>query len=69
MAEEIGIDMSQLRQDMELSEVQSTLDNAREPARKLSITGTPAIIVGSNIVRGAIDKDRLSAMISEAREE
>ena len=69
MAEEIGIDMSQLRQDMELSEGQSTLDNAREPARKLSITGTPAIIVGSNIVRGAIDKDRLSAMISEAREE
>ena len=44
------------------------LDDTKALANKLSISGTPAIIVGSEIVRGAISKDRLKAMIAAARE-
>ena len=69
IAEEIGLDMARLRRDMESTETETVLENARELARELSVTGTPAIIVGSNIVRGAIDIGRLKAMVAAARAE
>ena len=69
IAEEIGLDMDRLRSDMASTETEAVLENASDLARQLSVTGTPAIIVGSNIVRGAIDKGRLKAMVAAARAE
>ena len=67
IAEEIGLDMVRMRRDIESTEIAATLAKTRELADKLSVTGTPAIIVGSNIVRGAIDKGHLRAMVAAAR--
>ena len=68
IAKEVGLDLTRLRKDMDLRGVQGVLDGTKALANKLSISGTPAIIVGSEIVRGAISKDRLKAMIAAARE-
>ena len=68
IAKEVGLDLTQLRTDMDLRGVQGMLDDTKALANKLSISGTPAIIVGSEIVRGAISKDSLKALIAAARE-
>ena len=68
IAEEVGLDIPRLRKDMESSTVQTVLDDAKNLADQLSVSGTPAIIVGSNLVRGAISKDRLKAMVTAARQ-
>ena len=67
-AEKVGLDIPRLRKDMDSSVVQDLLDDAKNLADQLSVSGTPAIIVGSNLVRGAISKDRLKAMVTAARQ-
>ena len=67
-ATEVGLDIDRLKKDMALRSVQGILDDTKDLAQSLSITGTPAIIVGSNIIRGAIGKERLKALIAATRE-
>ena len=67
IAKDVGLDVERLKKDMELRGVQGILDDTRELANKLSITGTPAIIVGDELIRGAIDTDRLKFLIAQAR--
>lgn len=67
VAGEVGLDIARLKKDMALRSVQGILDDTKDLAQNLSITGTPAIIIGSNIIRGAIGKDRLKALIAATR--
>ena len=67
IAEEVGLDLVRLKKDMSLGEVEGILTDTQTLANKLSIAGTPAIILGSAIVRGAIGKEELKAMIAAAR--
>ena len=52
---------------MELRGVQGILDDTKVLADKLSISGTPAIIVGEELIRGAIGKERLKSLIGQVR--
>jgi len=67
IAKDVGLDVERLKKDMELRGVQGILDDTRELANKLSISGTPAIIIGDELIRGAIDTDRLKFLIAQAR--
>ena len=67
VAGEVGLDIARLKKDMALRSVQGILDDTKDLAQNLSIAGTPAIIIGSNIIRGAIGKDRLKALIAATR--
>ena len=67
IATEVGLDLARLKKDMDLRSVQGILDDTKDLAQNLSITGTPAIIIGSNIIRGAIGKERLKALIASTR--
>jgi protein-disulfide isomerase len=69
IAENVGLDVATLRRDMEDPAIQDSLVRTRALARALGITGTPAFIIGDNIVPGAVEMDRLKALIKQAREQ
>jgi protein-disulfide isomerase len=70
IANELGLDIPQLEQDMESADVQASLDEARELAQKLGLQGTPLYLIGDRIIPGAPDDlyDQLVEKVTEVRE-
>ncbi|MGV1014463.1 MAG: DsbA family protein [Methyloceanibacter sp.] len=70
IAEEIGLDVEQLKKDMEGEEVEQALAEAREIAQKLGLQGTPLYLIGDQVIPGAPEDlyDQLSAKVTEVRE-
>lgn len=70
IATNLGLDVEQLVMDASLPEVQAKLDANRALAADLGVTGTPAFLVfgpdGVQVSPGALDADRLGAMIDAA---
>jgi len=67
IAEDIGLDMDQLRRDMEAPEIDAMLQRNFALAQALQINGTPAFVIGDEIVRGAIDMRTLRHIVGQAR--
>lgn len=67
IAEQVGLDPSQLTQDMESDDVSRAIEANYELASALGIEGTPAFVIGDALVPGAVDKARLAELIEEAR--
>ncbi len=68
LAEGVGIDVEKLRTDMEAPEVVALIQRHYELADKLGVSGTPAFVIGSELVPGAIDVETLKAKIRQARQ-
>ncbi len=68
IAEEIGLDVDQLRSDMEAPEVQAHIDESMRLAQALGFNGTPSFVIGDNLVPGLVEQDQLEALVDEARE-
>ena len=68
IAREIGLDIEQLRIDMQAPEVTEHIETSMRLAELLGITGTPAFIIGDNVVPGAVDQATLAGFVEEARE-
>ncbi|HXV24418.1 MAG TPA: DsbA family protein [Alphaproteobacteria bacterium] len=68
VAKDIGIDVEKLKADMEAPEVEALIRRHHEFAEKLGVTGTPAFVIGQEMVPGAIDIDTLRAKIERARQ-
>ncbi len=70
IADELGLDVEQLKTDMEGEEVAKALEEARELAQKLGLQGTPLYLIGDQIIPGAPEDlyDQLSAKVAEVRE-
>ncbi len=68
IAESVGLDTERLRADMEAPEVAEEIRQNYILARALDIDGTPAFIIGDEIVPGAIGLDDLKDLIETARE-
>ena len=66
-AEELGLDIDKLRADMELEAVQSHIATSRSLADGLNITGTPAFLVGDQMVPGYVDEDQINRLIEDIR--
>lgn len=67
LAERIGLDVARLKQDMRAEWVDQEIARARQLARALEINGTPAFVVGSELVPGAVSLQRLKDLIAQAR--
>lgn len=67
-AASVGLDVEQLREDM----ADPTLDQAFERniglARALGVSGTPAFVIGNELVPGAISAAELKTLIAAARD-
>ena len=67
MASQAGVDIEQLKSDMESPKTMAIIQRTREAAAALEIKGTPGLVVGDTIVPGAIGLDELVKLIAEER--
>jgi predicted DsbA family dithiol-disulfide isomerase len=68
VAEDVGLDLDQLRQDMEAQEVAEHIETSMRLTQALGFNGTPSFVIGDALVPGFVEKERLSDLVSEARD-
>jgi protein-disulfide isomerase len=66
-AEAVGLDADRLEADMAAPEVNAAIQANYALANELGIEGTPAFVIGTQLIPGAVDKARLEELIREAR--
>lgn len=66
-ASEAGIDIDQLKTDMASPAIAGIIARTRQAAEALQLTGTPALVIGDTVVRGAIDIDEFRRVITAER--
>ncbi len=69
LARQVGLDVEQLRTDMESDAVAREIAANMALAQALGIRGTPAFIVGDQVIPGAVGIDVLREVIAQARAE
>ena len=67
MAAQSGVDIEQLKSDMESPKTMAIIQRTREAAAALEINGTPGLVVGDTVVPGAIGLDELIKLIGKER--
>ena len=67
MAADIGLDVAKLKSDMQKPEIEAAIQRNYKLADKLAIQGTPAFVIGSELLPGAASVDELTAAIKRAR--
>lgn len=67
LAEEAGLALDRLKTDMNSPEVNAEIKRTIEIAKVLKLSGTPAFIVGTELIPGATDPETLQALLDEAR--
>lgn len=68
IAAKAGLDGPKLKKDMEDPKLMDVFSRHYALAEALGIEGTPAFIVGGELLPGAVDKERLERVVAEARE-
>lgn len=68
IAEEVGLDIAQLRDDMRAPGIEESIERTRQLATALGINGTPAFVIGDRLVPGAISLEQLRSLVRRARE-
>jgi len=68
IAEDIGLDVAQLRRDMEAPEIDAHIETSMRLAQVLGITGTPSFVIGDALVPGVVDAEQLQTLVTDARE-
>lgn len=66
-AERVRIDWARLRRDMDDPAIMARIGRNLELARALDIQGTPALIIGTTMVPGAVDLAELQRLTAAAR--
>jgi len=67
IAATVGLDIDQLRTDMDAPEVQAHIDTSMELARSLGFSGTPSFVVGDQLAPGLVDAEQLATMVDATR--
>ena len=67
MVAQAGLDIEQLKSDMESPKTMAIIQRTREAAAALEINGTPGLVVGDTIVPGAIGLEELVKLIADER--
>lgn len=69
IARSAGLDTEQLRADMADPGIEAALRRTFTLAEKLGIRGTPAFVIGGELVPGAVGADRMRALIEAKRQD
>jgi protein-disulfide isomerase len=69
LAEGLGLDVLRLKADMGSAEVNAEIVASARLAQELKLAGTPAFVVGSELIPGATDLATLKSLVSEVRAE
>ena len=68
VAKEVGLDIERLREDMKAPEIEASIARTRQLASALGINGTPAFVIGDQLVPGAVGIEQLRSLVRRARE-
>ncbi|MFW6077453.1 MAG: DsbA family protein [Hyphomicrobiales bacterium] len=68
VAERIGLDVDQLKADMERPEIAAVIEGNMQLAAALGIQGTPAFVIDDQLVPGAVGHEALAQVIGEVRD-
>ncbi|HET6308467.1 MAG TPA: DsbA family protein [Rhodopila sp.] len=66
-AKALNLDWPRMQRDMEDPAVQARIDANLKLAHELGIEGTPALVIGNNLVPGAVDLPNLEKAVAAAR--
>ena len=66
-ARALGLDWPRMAHDMDDPAVQARIDANLKLAHELGIQGTPALVIGNDLVPGAVDLPELQKMVADAR--
>lgn len=67
VAKKLGLDWGRMSKDMEDPAIRAQLDANLALAHALNIQGTPALVVGEEMVPGAVDAEALKRLVAAAR--
>ncbi len=62
-----GVDPGQMLADMEDPEFKAMIARNRNLARQLKINGTPALVIGDQVIPGAIELEQLRVLVAQTR--
>jgi protein-disulfide isomerase len=68
VAKEMGVDVARLQKDIDSAEVRGALQENMALGDKLSLTGTPAFIIGETVIPGAVGLEPLKQLVSNVRQ-
>jgi len=68
-AKDVGLDLDQLRADMEAPEIDEHLQTTAALAQQLGFNGTPSFVIGNGLAPGFVELSELEAMVEQARSE
>lgn len=69
IARRLKIDVDQLKRDLAAPEVERELKKNQELAEALGINGTPAFVVGGQLIGGAVGREVLETRVAAARQD
>lgn len=66
-AGDAGADLDRLQKDMNSTETAAIIDRTRSAAQQLEISGTPGLVIGTQVIPGAIGIEQMRQIIAEER--
>ena len=67
IAAEVGLDLDMLEADMKSGKTDMILSRTRAAAQALEVSGTPALVIGTEFIGGAVSADEIRQVIAEQR--
>ena len=68
LAREMGVDVGRLQRDMESAEVKQAIQDNVVLGDKLGLSGTPAFVVGDEVISGAVGVEPLRKTVAGVRQ-
>lgn len=68
IARDIGLDVDQLRRDMESPEVEEHIQTSMELSNALGFSGTPSFVIGEALIPGFVEADVLIQQVEAVRD-
>jgi protein-disulfide isomerase len=68
VAKEMGLDTARIEKAMEGDEVRATLAENAELGDKLGLTGTPAFVIGNEVISGAVGLEPMRRAVASVRQ-
>ena len=66
-AQRLGLDWKRLEHDMDDPAIQARINANVQLARSIGIEGTPALVIGGELIPGAVDIAELRKVVATAR--
>ncbi len=69
VAADIGLDIEQLRKDMDSPEIDEHLSTSMDLTRSLGFNGTPSFVIGDNLLPGFVEQSVLEESVESVRKD